>query len=552
MQPWIPNTDEHCSKLFRLAQRLGFTATSSVLEHRWLGRVTSYTLRESFNDLDNYYLARSSYFKHLIKHLDFNRESPATFGYFENFVMLILKHFSPEITDAFNSLTGIKDRAGYDRADPLSNCSIGLAYLPKGLTIFTPENKVYLEADSARIQRECIKESAKDPCTPDSDKTLTVKVFAKKDEYFHCYINKRAPVTLRRIIYKAFFTWCRVYEAERFLPTELEKTVFNVLLENLECPTESSADIIIATLSNYITEKIKNLEENLIQNFATEKQKALNSARKKELDRRLQSCQNNLTHYESGYRQSLIDLKNAEKAIAEYSEVGFNAIQTFLQLIKNYPRTQFLSKINARDIQFQIEEPLIHTAGAVWAKYLTNSNSDINYGIKDFALKHHKEKPFLETTVEILRFSIQRFIKELFVDQTIRLYTACTLGMEANDTVLDIKKYELVQTDYMPHPHIGTAGLTCWSEAKTEVIKALLNNDGETAFLQLTYALQQMSATDTVVSKKLINNILHPAYSKIKIYLRKGKQERESFIEILQEFITDETNKINAIIASES
>ena len=37
-----------------------------------------------------------------------------------------------------------------------------------------------------------------------------------------------------------------------------------------------------------------------------------------------------------------------------------------------------------------------------------------------------------------------------------------------------------------------------------------------------------------------------------KDFLQKGKTERESFETILKEFIADETNKINAIIDSES
>ena len=223
-----------------------------------------------------------------------------------------------------------------------------------------------------------------------------------------------------------------------------------------------------------------------------------------------------------------------------------------MQLIKDYPRTQYIGKVNQTYIQFQIEEPLKHTSSAVWGKYLTNTESEINQIIRDYTYDHHKDPTFSQPTYDILRFCIQRFIKELFVDQKIALYTTCLLGMDSNTTSLDIIKYELTQTNCMPHPHIGTAGLTCWSEAKAEIMKALMNNDGETAFLQLTYALQQMSATDNVVSRKLVRNILHPNYANIAIYLRKGKEKRETFIEIIQEFIKDETNKINAIINSES
>ena len=72
------------------------------------------------------------------------------------------------------------------------------------------------------------------------------------------------------------------------------------------------------------------------------------------------------------------------------------------------------------------------------------------------------------------------------------------------------------------------------------------------AFLQLNYALQQMTASDTVVAKKLTDLILNDNYGTHPYYLRKGKTERESFETILKEFIADETDKINAIIDSES
>ena len=72
------------------------------------------------------------------------------------------------------------------------------------------------------------------------------------------------------------------------------------------------------------------------------------------------------------------------------------------------------------------------------------------------------------------------------------------------------------------------------------------------AFLQLNYALQQMTASDSVVAGKLTDLILSNSYRNKPYYLKKNSTERMSFDTILKEFIADETNKINAIIDSES
>ena len=104
----------------------------------------------------------------------------------------------------------------------------------------------------------------------------------------------------------------------------------------------------------------------------------------------------------------------------------------------------------------------------------------------------------------------------------------------------------------MPHPHIGSDGLTCWNEAQRAINDKVLENDGEMAYLQLTYALQQMTASDSVVAKKLVQQMLNSAYMNTNCYLQKNKEKRENFNSIMKEFIKDETDKINAIIASES
>ena len=275
----------------------------------------------------------------------------------------------------------------------------------------------------------------------------------------------------------------------------------------------------------------------------------MNEQRKRNLEQTLDYAK---TQYERNI-QEFASLKNdylqAKKAVDSYQEVEFNAITVLLTKIKEHPGTKLFAKINDDNLQFLIEEPLIHTDSAVWAKYLGNTSSDVNYIIKNFTETHYNK---YNTTFDILRFAVQRFIKELFVDQKYRVYTAALLGIRASTNTFQIEKYNLPDDSFLPHPHIGTSSLTCWSEASREISKKVMENDGETAFLQLIYALQQMTASDTVVSKKLINLIVDDRYSTQPFYIKKGSENRTSFKEIIKEFITDETNKINAINDSES
>ena len=273
-------------------------------------------------------------------------------------------------------------------------------------------------------------------------------------------------------------------------------------------------------------------------------------------EQRKRNLEQTLDYAKAQYERNIQDfatLKNdylqAKKAVDTYQEVEFNAITVLLTKIKEHPGTKLFAKINDDCLQFLLEEPLIHTDSVVWSKYLGNIGSEINYIIRNFAETHYNK---YNTTFDILRFAVQRFIKELFVDQKYRVYTAALLGIRASTNTFQIEKYNLPDDSFLPHPHIGTNSLTCWSEASREISKKVMENDGETAFLQLVYALQQMTASDTVVSKKLISLIVDDRYNTQPFYIKKGSENRTSFKEIIKEFVTDETNKINAINDSES
>ena len=273
-------------------------------------------------------------------------------------------------------------------------------------------------------------------------------------------------------------------------------------------------------------------------------------------ERRKHSLEETLNYAKTQYERNIQEfalLKNdylqAKKAVDSFQEIEFNEITVLLTKIKEHPGTKLFAKINNDSLQFLIEEPLIHTDSAVWAKYLGNTASDINFIIKNFTESHYTQ---YNTTFDILRFAVQRFIKELFVDQKYRVYTAALLGLRASTNTFQIEKYSLPDDNFLPHPHIGTNSITCWAEASREISKKVMENDGETAFLQLIYALQQMTASDTIVSKKLINLIVDDRYSTQPFYIKKGSENRTSFKEIIKEFVTDETNKINAINDSES
>ena len=305
----------------------------------------------------------------------------------------------------------------------------------------------------------------------------------------------------------------------------------------------------IEFLTTYISEKLKYQEENLVKIFAAEKQTAMNQERKRTLEQNLkyaeQSYNDNMARYSSLRNEYL----QARRAVDTFEEVKFEAVEVFLNKIKDYPRTKQFAKINATCLQFLIEEPLIHTESETWAKYLTNVNSSINEKINAYAVNNFTD---FNTTVDIIRYAVQRFFKEVLVDQKIKLYTTALLGIRSDRTDFGVEKFSFNGYEYFPHPHIGTSNLTCWGEASRQISKNILENDGEMAFLQLNYALQQMTASDTVVAKKLTDLILNYNYGTHPYYLRKGRTERESFETILKEFIADETNKINAIIDSES
>ena len=543
MKPWLTFTQEQKQQIKQLANRLQLAYEgSSLADNNYYG-LTSYTLRDAKNSFINY--LRGNYYYNNYT------EDERTDGQVEYILLNLLASFNENIKEMIKSVFKIKDRGGTDRNDVFYNdTTTGIAYFPKGITDFKPENKKLNMDLSAQIQREIIKENSLDPDLADSpDLTITVKVFSEPGKYLHTYFNKKTSQTIRRVVYKTIKANLDYFELANDITDKLDKEAFNTIYDNFFTPTEKSIENIIEFLNNYISEKLKHQEENLVKIFATEKQKAMNQERKRSLT-------DNLKYAEDRYNQNLKDyttLKNnylqARKAVDTFEEIEFEAVEVFLNKIKDYPRTKLFAKINANCLQFLIEEPLIHTEGETWAKYLTNTGSNLNNKINNFAQNMQEH---YGTTFDILKYAVQRFFKETLVDQKIRLYTAAVLGIENNTTSFNISKYTLNNNDYFPHPHIGTNGLTCWSEASRQIAKDILENDGEMAFLQLNYALQQMTASDSIVAGKLVDYILNSMYRTKPYYLRKGKTERESFETILKEFIADETNKINAIIDSES
>lgn len=544
MKPWLQFTTEQKQQLKQLADRLQLPyLNSNLVESNYYG-LTSYTLRDAKNHFTNYLKGNHYYYYN-------NDDEARTDGHVEHILLQFLASFDENIKDMIKKVFQIKDRGGTDRQDIFTtDCATGIGYFPKGITDFKPTNKL-LDADlSARIQREIIKENGADPELVNSpDLTITVKVFAEPGRYLHVYFNKKTAQTIRRVVYKTIKANLDYFEMANAIQDKQDREAFDIISDCLFNPKEDSIARVIEFLTNYISEKLKHQEENLVKIFATEKQKAMNQSRKQQL-------KDNLNYAEQSYNdnmQRFADLKNkyiqARKALDAFEEVEFEAVEVFLNKVKDYPRTKVFAKINSNCLQFLIEEPLIHTESETWSKYLTNMNSTLNAKITTFAQNRAMD---FETTFDILKYAVQRFFKETFVDQKIRLYTAAVLGVQSNTNTFQIDKYNLGNNEYFPHPHIGTSGLTCWNEASRQISKNILENDGEMAFLQLNYALQQMTASDSIVAAKLIDLILNSSYRTKPYYLRKGKTERESFETILKEFIADETNKINAIIDSES
>ena len=544
IKPWLSFTSEQKQQIKQLADRLQVSYNNNWFDNHYYS-VTSYTFRSARNNLINF--LRGNYYNYYAD----NNDETKTNGQVEGIILALLASLNPEIKEMIRGVFCTRDRGGQDRNDVISLESItGTGYFPKGITDFKPDNKK-LDVDlSARIQREIIKENGVDPDlvgTPDL--TITVKVFASPGQYLHTYFNKKTEPTIRRVYYKTIQANLQYFSMKDLITDEQDRNLFDIIYNNFFTPNDNSVSNIIEFLAAYINEKLKYQEENLVKIFAAAKQTAMNQERKRILENNLKYAEQNYNDNMSRFATLKNEYLQARKAVDTFEEVKFEAVEVFLNKIKDYPRTKQFAKINATCLQFLIEEPLIHTEGETWAKYLTNISSSINEKINAYALSHYTT---FNTTVDILRYAVQRFFKETLVDQKIKLYTTALLGIRADRTSFDIEKFSFNGYEYFPHPHIGTTGLTCWGEATRQISKNILENDGEMAFLQLNYALQQMTASDSVVAKKLTELILNYNYGTHPYYLRKGKTERESFETILKEFIADETNKINAIIDSES
>ena len=545
IKPWLTFTPDQKQQLKQLADRLQLAYTGSgLVESNYYG-LTSYTLRDAKSNFTQFLRGNYYYYGYS------GDEEERTNGQVEHIILNLLASFDENIKSMIKGAFQIKDRGGTDRRDVLPLTSpTGVAYFPKGITDFKPTDKTLNVDLSAKIQREIIKENGADPDLADTpDLTITVKVFSAEGQYLHVYFNKKTAQTIRRIIYKTIKANIDYFSMANLIQDKLDKEMFELICANFFEPTENSVSNILGSLGDYIEAKLKHQEENLVKIFASEKQKAMNQSRKHQLEDNLKYAEQN---YNSNMQQ-YADLKNkylqARKAVDTFEEIEFEAVEVFLNKIKEYPRTKLFAKINMNCLQFLIEEPLIHTESETWAKYLTNANSSLNSKINTFAQNMQKH---YNTTFDILKYAIQRLFKEVLVDQKIKLYTAAVLGITNNTTDFKVDKYSLSNNDYFPHPHIGTNSLTCWSEATRQISKCILENDGEMAFLQLNYALQQMTASDSVVAGKLTDLILNSSYRNKPYYLKKNSTERVSFDTILKEFIADETNKINAIIDSES
>lgn len=561
--PWLQSSPEQKQQIKSLALRFGInveeegnynrtTRSLGIGNQYW--NLISYTARNALNDFQSYLKGRNYYY---YNDTEESNEIKAN-GLFEYTILSFLGDFAPEIKDLFLKAFQICDRGGTDRQDPIRTDTFKIAYFPKGITDFNPTDKKLNEELTAKIQREIIKENKDDTSLEGKDATITVKVFnelsAGNDKIFHVYFNKKEPQTIRRIIYKSIREAIKYFDVAQHIAVQneeepIERQLFNNLADMFFNAKEDAISNILEELANYIQAKLTYQDENIIQIFAARKQTAMNEQRKHQLEQNLNYAK---TNYERNM-QEFASLKNeylqAKKAIDSYEEVEFNAITVLLTKIKEHPGTKLFAKINDDNLQFLIEEPLIHTDGAVWSKYLGNPSSEINYIIQRFTENNCNN---YETTYEILRYATQRLIKEVLIDQKYRVYTAALLGLRASSNSFQIDKYNLPDNNYLPHPHIGTSDITCWAEASREISKKVMENDGETAFLQLVYALQQMTASDGVISKKLIQYMLKPEYSTQPFYIKKGSENRISFKEIIKEFIADETNKINAINDSES
>lgn len=508
--------------------------------------LTSRMLRDAWKRLKYFNIGQQDY----TWETNSNTADEQRLGLFEGTIVDIICYLLPDVKPYLESLLRIRDRSNEERNDIFTtNDVVGLGYFPKGITDFAPDNKTYHAELSARLQREVIRDNGNDPMLPNDhdDNKITIKAFVDAN-YVHIYFNKRSIHTIRRIYFKAFWYIWNHFNLYKYGGTEAEQ--FNHIVDNLCYPTTDSAENILNTLNDLVEKRIKQAEKNLVEEFSKEKQRAMNNTRKTNLDNALARAKQNYDDNIARYASIHLELINCQKALDEYTEIDFTAVADFLTRIKEYPHTKAFGKLDTYNLQFIIEEPMIHTDPKTWARYLTNINSTVNLYINRFVSAYTS---YYNTTQDILRFATQRFIKETFVDQHIRIFTQARFGINSSESDFKIRKLQLSDNgNHMPHPHIATNDLTCWGDAEREITKCVLENDGETAFLQLTYALQQMTASDSVVLRRFIESIFHSRYHTITIYQIKGQTERTSFQEIIKEFVKNETDKINAISETEA
>lgn len=269
----------------------------------------------------------------------------------------------------------------------------------------------------------------------------------------------------------------------------------------------------------------------------------MNADRKRQLDTDLRSIKSYYNDTLDNLIRYSTSLRNAQQALVDYNEIEFSAITVFLEKIKQHPNTKSFKKINSDCLQFIVEEPIMYTDDKVWSKYISNSASETRQYIYRFARDYHD---YYNTTSDILDFCVQRLFKEVLIDQKIKLFTSSAMYLNQNNTSFRLEKNSLPDAgNFFPHPHLGTNSLTCWGNAITEITKAINADDGETAFLQMMYAFQQMTATDNVVVRKLTEYMLNTRYSNYTVYQKGKDTERTTFEKIIKEFVEDETNKIN-------
>ena len=466
---------------------------------------------------------------------------------FTKYTLNFLSSISPEVLyPILTDLLQISDRGGTDRADPINNHrGVKLAYIPKGLTDFNPGTKLLNEELTGSIHRRIIRQNQSDPTCPESDKAITIKVYGNEsvtNNFLHIYFNKYSEVTLKRLILIGLELAYKNLDRTKLFGED--KEAIDAIVENLCDPKEDSANKILESIRVVMANFLKAEEKDLIKNFARITQKSLNTVRREQVNRDKNNAELNYANALDALTRYATLLKNAQQELINYSEVDFSSIEVFLEKIKNHPNTKDFRKISADYLQFVIEEPIIYTEEKVWSKYLTNRWSDTRQSIEAFAKDYYKT---YKTTAAILDFCIQRLFKEVLVDRKIKLFTASAMYLDQKNPYFQLRKNSLPgNTGLFPHPHLGTGSLTCWGNAMTEIVKAINANDGETAFLQMMYAFQQMTATDNIVVRKLTECILDTAYDGYPIYQKDEEKERKTFKNIIKEFIEDETNKINA------